>query len=369
MPLRIVWRNGTAYVRGTVRGQYCYQTAGTSDAEHAEAFRAKKEAELYESAIFGARAVVGFQRAALSYLEAEPRSKSTKASVAKLVAHFRNTIIGKINQEAADRAVTAIVGDAAAPGTKNRAVYTPLIAILNHAAWREWCDAPRIKKKKPPTGRTRWLTPDEALALIHAASPHIRPLLVFLFGTGARMSEAMRLRWRDVDLREARCVFRDTKNGAQRVAGLPPAAVAALASLPHRDGHVFLTERGEPYADKEDEGGQIKTAWHTACRRAGLVACVRADHEIEDAVGPYSAIRIVPTATPHTARHSWATWFYLMCRDLLKLKDEGGWKTLSMCERYTHLATSEMIPRIALVWGGDHPRLRGAESAQDRVRA
>jgi integrase len=368
MSLRIVWRNGIAYIRGTVRGQPCYETAGTSDPELAEAFRAKREAELYESAIFGARAVVGFQRAALSYLEAEPRSKSTKRDVARLVAHFRNTVVGKINQDAADRAVTAIVGDDAAPGTKNRAVYTPLIAILNHAAWREWCDAPRIKKKKPPKGKTRWLTPDEARALILGASAHIRPLIVFLLGTGARMSEAIDLTWRDVDLAEARVVFRDTKNGSERVARMPPAAVAALASLGHRDGAVFRTERGEPYADKErNEGGQIKTAWRTACRRAGLIAFAPAEHEIA-ADGPYSAVRIVPTATPHDLRHSWATWFYRLARDLLLLKDEGGWKTLSMVERYTHLATSEIDNGIVAIWGGAHPRI-GAESVQDRARA
>jgi integrase len=330
-------------VRGTVRGQSIYETAGTADAELAEAFRAKRETELYEKAIFGARAVVSFARAAMSYLETEPRGEREKQYVGRLVAHFGTKKLGAIDQTAADEAVRCIVGDEAAPATKNRGVLVPLKAILNHAARRGWCSAPMIEQKSVPRGKTRWLRPDEAVRLIESAAPHLRPLLVFSLGTGARLSEALELDWCDVHLADGRVIFRESKNGEDRVAHLTPKAMTALANMPHRDGRVFRRDDGAPYADRHRlEGGQIKTAFKAALRRAA----------------------IAERTTPHALRHTWATWFYAASKDLLLLKDEGGWKTLKMVERYTHLMPSELLPAVALVWGGPHPRMIRAPSVQ-----
>src|SRR5262244_515094 len=46
--------------------------------------------------------------------------------------------------------------------TYQRAVVTPLRAILRHAAKSGWCDAPGIDSVEIPDGRTRYLLPDEA---------------------------------------------------------------------------------------------------------------------------------------------------------------------------------------------------------------
>lgn len=335
MPLSLVKRGDIFYVRGTVRGRRIYETAGTSERQLAEAYRAKREAELFEASVFGERAVVSFRRAALSYLDFQPRSERTKDYVARLVDHFADTRLGKIDQAEADRSVEKIVGLNAAPATKVRVVYTPLTAILTHAARRDWCAAPSFETPPTPPGKTRWLTPTEAEALIGAAAAHLRPMLTFYLCTGARVSEAIELPWSDVDLAAGRAVLRDTKNGHDRVAALPPAAVATMAAMPHREGRVFRRDDGEPYVDRERwEGGQIKTAFRTARTRAQI-------REL----------------TPHDLRHTWATWFYALSKDLLLLKSEGGWRTLSMVERYAHLMPSDLVPQIARVWGGAHPRI------------
>lgn len=335
MPLRIVKRGRVLYVRGTVRGQGIFETTGTADPKKAALYRAKREAELYEGAVLGARAVVSFQRAALAFLEHEPRSEATEFYIGRLVDHFGATPVAKIEQAEADAAVVAIVGAEAAPATKVRGVYTPLCTVLNFAAKRKWRDKPQFDKPRPPKGKTRWLTPAEALALTAAAAPHLKPLLLFVLCTGARLAEALDLRWGDVDLPAARVVFRDTKAGNDRIASLPAAALVMLANLPHRAGAVFRRDDGEEYIDRERKaGGQIKTAFHTAVRRAGIARC-----------------------TPHDLRHTWATWFYGITKDLLLLKDEGGWATTRMCERYAHLMRSELVADISLVWGTTHPRI------------
>jgi integrase len=129
------------------------------------------------------------------------------------------------------------------------------------------------------------------------------------------MAEAIELEWRDVDLTGARVIFWRTKSGEPRRAFLPPAVVAALVSLPDRDGRVFRWKGGD-YADRGRQmGGHIKTAWKGAIRRAGLD----------------------PAVTPHDLRHTWASWHYAVNRDLLALKVEGGWSSVTLVERYAHL--------------------------------
>lgn len=337
MSLKPYRRPGTKtwYVRGTVRSRRVYEAAGTEDRALCEALCAKRETELFAESILGKRLTVSFQRAALSYLEFEERSDRTEADVQRLVAHFGARML-PLDQDAADAAVVALLGRDAAPATKRRAVYAPLTAILNHAHARGWCDKPAFQQPALPKGKTRWLAPAEALALLAAAAPHLKPLLLFVLCTGARMSEALDLDWADVDLPAAKAVFRDTKNGTDRAAALPEAAVIALANLPGREGRVFRTDSGAPYHDAERQyGGQIKTAWRSALRRAQIT---------------------VPTS-PHDLRHSWATWFWSVSKDLLLLKHEGGWQSTSMVERYTHLMQSNLAVEVRKVWGDSHPRL------------
>ncbi len=360
MSIRLYQRAGSRlyYLRGTVRGIRVYETTGTEDRKIADAIRAKREAQLLEESVFGKAAVVSFKRAALSYLEFEDRSERTEADVQRLVDHFGPVLLSSIDQAAADRAVTELLAADAAPATKRRAIYAPLIAILNHAHARDWCEAPEFKQPKLPRGKTRWITPSEALALIVGAAPHLRPMLRFILCTGARMSEALDLDWADVDLPACKAVFRDTKNGSDRPAALTPEAVLALANLPAleedeagakvRRGKVFRRDDGEPYADAERQyGGQIKTAWRTACSRAALGEWVeRNDKRVFE-----------PNLSPHDLRHTWASWFYALTKDTLLLKAEGGWQSVAMVERYAHLMPSALVPAIASVWGASHPRV------------
>jgi hypothetical protein len=132
---------------------------------------------------------------------------------------------------------------------------------------------------------------------------------------------------------------------------------------------VFRRDDGEPYADRErEEGGQIKTAWATGCRRIGLIRWVIAEKAKKiEAVGPYTPVRWRPIVTPHDARHSWASYSYCLTKDAVLLRDEGGWASLRMVERYTHLMPSEMAKDVALIWGVSHPRIGVLPARQDVI--
>ena len=127
------------------------------------------------SSVFGARAVVTFSSAVEAYLKAEERSDATKDYLMRLLLHFGRMKLSGITQETVDQSYRYLLrdGDSAAPATKVRGVLTPLKAVHEFAAVRQWCDRPAFKGPSIPKARSIFLRPDEASRLIESALPHL----------------------------------------------------------------------------------------------------------------------------------------------------------------------------------------------------
>jgi integrase len=337
MPLKLVRsrkdEDGPWYVRGTVRGRRIEESTGTRDRKRAEEFRARREAELLDEAIHGRAAVATFAHAAASYLEFGGEARF----MTPLIRHFGKTLLVKIDQAAIDACAKALYPHGKT-STLTRHVYTPVSAVLTHAASRGMCEFRKVERPKQPKGKTRWMTVEEASRLVEACGDHLRPIVILMLYTGARVSEALYLDWAQVDLQRGHVIYLDTKNGDDRGVPLHPAAIAALANLKHRKGAVFRRPDGEPYAPRDGEGGQIKKAFAIAAVKAGLGARER---------GPDGRWIYRANVTPHTCRHTWATWHYAQHRDLLALMQLGGWKQISMVQRYAHVNAANLAPSIA----------------------
>jgi integrase len=242
MPLKLIKRGSYWHLRGTVRGVPVRETTECAERADAEEVRIKRESEIVKRSIHGASATATFIEATVTYLEAGGEARF----VEPLTTHFGNTKLARVDQDAIDRAAKALYPDAK-PSTLNRQVYTPVGAILHFAAERGLCDWRKIRRPKQPKGRIRWLQPNEAETLIDNCSPHLRSLVAFLFYTGARLSEALYLDWRDLDLQREQVSFTDTKNGEARGIPLHDRVIAELANLPDRDGAVFRRPDGRAY--------------------------------------------------------------------------------------------------------------------------
>lgn len=360
MPLRVSRRpdTGTLWITGTVRpagaqtGVRIRRRAGSDREAEAREEAVALEREILRASWHGPRAAVrSFATAVRSYIEHEPRSDATLDTIARMVRHWGEKPLDQIGQEAVDEARAILLRPGAKPATVRRNLITPLRAVLNHAARRGWCSVPAFDLPAEPKGRTAFLLPHQVEALIAAAAPHLRPLLTFMIGTGCRVSEALGLSWSEVDLQGARVLLweGETKGGDRRVVQLLPAAVAALANLPHRTGRVFLDRRRRPYGGGDGEGRlALRAAWTTAAKKAGLPGTTkkrpRPDRE--------SLVEVFkPEHTPHVLRHTWASWHYAIHKDLLLLKHDGGWSTTALVERYAHLIPAGQEAAIQRVWG------------------
>ena len=113
----------------------------------------------------------------------------------------------------------------------------------------------------------------------------------------------------------------------------------------------------------------IVTAWRGAMRRAGLAAVDEERPWIDRrGIARVETVYSYPY-TPHTCRHTWATWFYAITLDPMKLRTEGDWSSLSLVERYAHLMTPEEARDVHLVWGSRHFAIEGWGGAKSVQRS
>ena len=229
-PLR---RQSNFRVRGTEFGQYLDRSAQT--AERREAQRILVEwREQAKQGMFKADRGPTFADAVLSYIQ----GGGEQQHLFKLVDHFGETPLWRIGQAEIDQAATTLF-PTHTNATRNRAVYTPVSAVMRHAG-----HAIVLRRPKGAYGKSRvhWLKPEDAKLLLDAArsvDARFGAFCMFLLYTGCRLGEATRLRPADLHLDEGFAYVRETKNGDPRPVHLPNNVIRAMADLGSYPRTVF----------------------------------------------------------------------------------------------------------------------------------
>ena len=207
------------------------------------------------------------------------------------------------------------------------------LAVLNalYNRCREWDkyegDNPtaKVKPVKESEGRLRYLDHAEERKLLAEAREPLRSIILTGIYAGLRIeSEALTLRVADVDLYAGLLTVQSAyaKSGKSRRVPMSATLRAALARTKEmaRGEHLFARPDGSPYRS-------IRTAFATACRRAGLA-----------------------DVTPHVLRHTFASRLVMASVDLRTVQELGGWSSLELVQRYAHLSAThkaEAVERIA----------------------
>ena len=322
MPIKLIppRKGKTPYWSG--RGTYLnqYVDRSTKSRKRAVAVKVIKKWEReIESGCFAVKGEPTFASAAASYMKAGGERTYLK----KLLEHFGDKPLSQIDQAEIDGAAHYLYS-AGSPATRNRAVYTPVSAVLRHGGIRI-----SLKRPKGSAGnkQTAWLWPEQAHAIFAEAEKidkEFAALLIVLCYTGLRLSEALNLTWDNVRLADGYAYIPDTKNDEPRAVFLPPVAVAALAN-----GNVAGAE-SERKLFRFSKSGHLYSLLRVVCFRAGADLPVR------------SAF--------HIFRHTYATWMRRYAgADTKGLIATGAWKDRKSVDRYEHAVVSEESKRAALL--------------------
>lgn len=179
-----------------------------------------------------------------------------------------------------------------------------------------------IPSKKSSLRATPYLEPEEARAVITAVDPlsshagRDRALLLFLYNTGARVSEALAVRVQDLRLERPRQVRLMGKGSKERLCPIWPETAAALRPLMRSglaDELVFRNARG------------------SALSRDGVAYLLRKYVKLATESLPALRNRRV---TPHVMRHSCAVALLQAGIDVSVIRDYLGHASVATTSRY-----------------------------------
>ncbi|RKN37971.1 site-specific tyrosine recombinase XerD [Micromonospora endolithica] len=211
-----------------------------------------------------------------------------------------------------------------------------------------------VRPPTPPRRLPRALPVEAVVRLLETAGPvtatgdgaplalRDRALLEFLYGTGARISEAVGAAVDDVDVADGAALLHG-KGGRSRLVPIGGYAVEALrAYLVRARPALVAAGRGTPAVFLNARGGALtrQGAW-TILRRAAQRAGLPVD-------GPEAV-------SPHTLRHSYATHLLDGGADVRVVQELLGHASVTTTQVYT-LVTVE---RLREVYATAHPRARG----------
>jgi integrase len=210
-------------------------------------------------------------------------------------------------------------GNVASPATLNR--YRGSLSCVFKAACNDWgmikeSPVPKVRKRKEPRGRIRFLSLDEKERLLQvcltSTSPFLYYIVVLALATGMRRGEILNLQWKDIDLEKGKAILHETKNGERRTVSLTGHALSILREYANRpcqvcSAYVFPSTFGS-------KSIQIRSAWESAAKLAHL-----------------------PDFHFHDLRHTFASYLAMNGATLAEIAEALGHKTLVMVKRYAHL--------------------------------
>ncbi|CBK40076.1 Tyrosine recombinase xerC [Nitrospira defluvii] len=211
-----------------------------------------------------------------------------------------------------------------------------------------------VRAPKLPKHLSQVLTKDDAGALMEfpggteRVGLRDRAILETLYSTGARVSELVGMNCDDISRSEGLVRLRG-KGRKERVIPLGIIALEAIDAY-----HAQIQAVPGPSSGRSDAAAVFRNS------RGGRLTT----RTIARIVAKYSRQLTGGAVHPHTLRHSFATHLLDEGADLRAIQEMLGHASLSTTQKYTHLATDQLLA----LYDRTHPRAVGATEASESTK-
>lgn len=177
--------------------------------------------------------------------------------------------------------------------------------------------AKRVKQFEE-THREMYITKTQTKRLMKAVeeskNPHLKYIIPFLLLSGARKSEVLRAKWRDIDYERNVWTIPITKNKKIRKIPISDQLLKLIKTIPNTSQYLF------PAPIKKGHYTDVARPWYHARAKAGL-------HSLK----------------LHDLRHSFASALVNSGRSLYEVQMLLGHSSMRMTQRYAHLNNESLM--------------------------
>lgn len=320
-------------------GQRFRESSGSTNRKEAAALEGKRKLEAHRQSKWDVAPKRLYDEVMLAYLSDTATTKKSHSrdltSAKALQAHFT----GKAIDDLTAQDITDYKRLRREAGRKEATIAKELLllsAAINYAR-AEW----GWEIKNPVTGRVpvatrkapRWFTHDEARALLTAAieikvGRHFLDFVELGLATGMRTGEMLGMTWERVHF-DQRMVLLDVGDQKAKRFDSVPLNETALAVLRRR---LLVRQKHCPRSEWvfcHQDGSRIKSvkkAFRSACKAAKL-----------------------KRASPHSLRHTFASWLVMAGVPLRTVADLCRHKDIRTTMIYAHLSPEHSRPAIGLI--------------------
>jgi integrase len=339
---------GNWYIRYTVNGRQVKQSTGTTNKKLAQMklTRIKHEIDCGRLGLPTPKQEITFDELAHQYIEgyAKPNKKSWTRDMDCLLAlkcFFGNMPVSKISkyhveQYRIQRKTGTLPLKSGCQTRKPSAAtvnkeLTLLGTLFRKAEWYLEADKVNLPIKNPVDGirkekenneRVEWLNEDEAIELLDACNPFLRPIVLCALCTGMRRGEILRLKWESVDLDNRLITIRENKSNRTLQVAIPEVLKTELMRMKTRhpgSEFVFISSLGIPYGD-------VKNPFAHALEQSGIAEKRRQAGK--------------PKFRFHDLRHTFASNLAMSTGNMFMVQKCLGHSSPRVTQRYAHLAES-----------------------------
>lgn len=313
-------------------------SANTTDRKQAQEYHDKLKTQHWRQDVLGEQPDRIFEEAAVRFLKECAGQRDYRAKL-RHVEYWRGKFKGRaIRSLTSDDIIEALPTHRTykvkkprpmTGATLNRYLAT-IKRILRLCVDWEWiARAPKLPKYHEPDVRVRWEPPAVIEKLITSMSLQwMRDAALLAVATGMRESEVFSLTRSQVDLQQRSLWIGHAQAKSKRGRSVPlnDDAMQVLERRMRTAKRYVFTREGALGTEETMIQQHDRRVFGQACQAAGL-----------------------KDFRWHDFRHTWASWHVQAGTPLLVLKELGGWQTITMVQRYAHLAPSHVAAHANVV--------------------
>ena len=334
----------------TTDGKRLQRSTRARTLKEAKRLEAKWKDEIWNQQAFDVEPERSFMEMMFNYLTetaAVKRSHDTDVKRTRNLYGFfgKDFVLNNLSKSHVSEYINSRRDDGVSDKTINKELSLLSTAIKHAQENWEWNLSNPIsgKRLEELEGPYRFLSREEAKALIVEAGEglpvgnghlpkYLKDFIILGLHTGCRSGELLGLEWNRVDLQNNR-IRLEAKHTKSKKARTVPLNRNAREVLLNRQREQARQSMDTPYVFAHTNPrwfgqriGEIKNAFASACTRAGIEGC-----------------------TPHTLRHTCASWLVMAGRPLIEVRDLLGHSTVKMTERYAHLAPENLVDAVSSI--------------------